>query len=142
MDIKFNQSTINVSNRLFVVLKQAIERQAVKGEFSQITFNYRDSTYSSDEGSYHPVEIALQKEQGSDRWSLLYITDFCYYGHPFAELCKDLDFDFGADIFSGVYAPPRPLNHRSVKEIFKLWQDNFLSYLEYGAFDEIEVSAW
>jgi len=142
MDINFKQCELKLSKRLLDLLSKAVKRQLAQADISSITFNYRDSGYSSDEGGYHPVEIALQKEQESGRWSLLYITDFCYYGHHFAELCKDLDFDFGADIFSGVYAPPRPLNHRSVKEIFKLWQDNFLSYLEYGAFDEIEVSAW
>ena len=140
MDIKFNQGTIKISNRLFVVLKQAVKRQAVNDEVSQLTFNYRDTSYSSETGGYHPVEIALKKDSSSDRWNILYITDFSYHGHPYAELCKDLDFDFSAESFSGVYAPPRPLNHRSVKEIFKLWQDNFLSYLEYGAFDEIEVN--
>jgi hypothetical protein len=138
MDIKFNQSTIKISSRLFVVLKQAIKRQAVNAEVSQITFNYRDTSYSCEEGGYHPVEIALQREQEGERWSLLYITDFSYYG---SDLTKDLDFDFSADTFSGIYAPPRPLNHRSVKEVFNLWQDNFLSYLEFGAFDEIEVTA-
>jgi len=142
MDIKINQSTIKISNRLIMVLKQALKRQAVKGEVSQITFNYRDSNYSSEAGGYHPVEIALQKEQTSDCWRLLYITDFAYYGHPYAELCKDLDFDFGNQTFNGAYAPPRSLNQRSVKEIFSIWEDNFLTYLEYGAFDEIEVSAW
>ncbi|WP_354624222.1 DUF2787 family protein [Psychromonas sp. MME2] len=141
MDIKFNQSVIKISNRLFAVLKQAIERQVVKREVSQITFNYRDSSYSCDAGGYHPVEIALQKDQESNSWSLLYITDFCYYGHPYAELCKDLDFDFETEFFMGVYTPPRPMSQPSVKEIYNLWQDNFLSYLEYGAFDEIEVNA-
>jgi len=138
MDIKFNQSTIKISSRLFVVLKQAIKRQVVDGEISQITFNYRDSSYSSEAGGYHPVEIALHKEQKSDRWSLLYITDFSYYG---SELTKDLDFDFSAEQFNCVYSHPRPIAHRDVKEIFNLWQDNFLSYLEYGVFDEIEVNA-
>ena len=131
MDVKFNQSTIKISSRLFAVLKQAIKRQVVKGEVSQITFNYRDSSY----------EIALQKDQENNRWSLLYITDFCYYGHPFAELCKDLDFDFETESFVCVYSCPRPMSQPSVKEVYNLWQENFLSYLEFGAFDKIEVNA-
>lgn len=64
MDIKFNQSAIKISSRLFVVLKQAIKRQAVIGNVSQITFNYRDTNYSNETGGYHPVEIALKREIG------------------------------------------------------------------------------
>ncbi|WP_019613660.1 DUF2787 domain-containing protein [Psychromonas ossibalaenae] len=142
MDIKFNQSVIKISSKLFVALKQSIKQQGIKGDVSQITFNYRDSSYSSEQGGYHPVEISLQKDVTDGRWSVLYITDFCYYGHPYAELTKELDFDFSLATFSTTYSQPRAITHASVKDIFTLWQHNFLSYLEYGAFDQIKVSSW
>ncbi len=138
MDIKFNQSTIHISSLLFIALKKAIKQNEVDSDASQLTVNYRDTNYSSEAGGYHPVEIALQKNHESGRWSLLYVTDFSYYG---SELAKDLDFDFSMEQFNCVYMPSRKINYRDVIEVFNIWQDNFLSYLEYGAFDEIEVTA-
>ncbi|MCG6202319.1 DUF2787 family protein [Psychromonas antarctica] len=34
------------------------------------------------------------------------------------------------------------MTRSTVKIFYKSWENNFLSYLEYGAFDQIEVSAW
>ena len=142
MNIQFKPSALKISPKLLNTIKRAIIENDLTEEVLNITVNFRDCSYNCEAGGYHPVEIALQKEQESDRWSLLYITDFSYYGHPYAELIKDLDFDFSAETFFAVYCPPRPITHRSVREIFQLWQYNFLSYLEFGAFDEIKVSAW
>lgn len=140
MSMKFNPSALKISNKLFVALKQAIKQQCIKGNVSQITFNYRDSSYSSDQGGYHPVEISLQKDATNGKWSFLYITDFCYFGYPYAELVKELDFSSAT--FSTSYSQSRSITHASVKDIFILWQHNFLSYLESGAFDQIKVSVW
>ena len=140
MNVILKQNSISVSNKVINILKQTLKIQGLESEVSLITFNYRDSSYSIEHGGYHPVEIALQKEQCSEYWHFLYITDFSYCGGPFAELCKELDFDFDTQTFSGAFVPSTSFSHRSVQEMFKMWQDNFLSYLEYGAFDEIEVT--
>jgi len=126
---------------LSVRLKKEIAENDVAKESTLITVSFRDCSYNCEAGGYHPVEIALQKNKENGRWSLLYITDFSYYGYPYAELIKDLDFDFSTELFSAAYCPSRPITHHSVTEIFRLWQHNFLSYLEFGAFDQIKVSA-
>lgn len=140
--IKLQPSALKISAKLFVTINKAISENDVATDATNITINFRDSEYSCDAGGYHPVEIGLEKAQESGHWCLLYITDFCYCGFPYAELAKDLDFDFNADTFFASYCPPRPIKHRTVKELFEFWQHNFLSYLEFGAFDEIKVSAW
>lgn len=58
---------------------------------SAITFNFRDSQYSTTQGGYHPVEIRAERHQ--DLWHISYITDFSYVGNVFPELEKEIDFD-------------------------------------------------
>ena len=143
MNIQFNPSLINIQPKLLTILNKIISGdEKINDGITQITINFRDSSYSCDEGGYHPVEISMQKNVATAHWDILYITDFTYYGHPFAELVKDLDFDFCTKTFHAVYCQPRPITHRSVKEIYQLWEHNFLSYLEYDAFDQIKLSAW
>ena len=141
-NMTFQPSVLKVSAKLLVILKKTISEESVTSGATNITVNFRDCSYNCEAGGYHPVEIALQKSSESGRWNLLYITDFSYYGFPYAELIKDLDFDFDSELFFAVYCAPRPITHHSVTEIFELWQYNFLSYLEFGAFDQIKVSAW
>jgi hypothetical protein len=141
MDIKFNPSLIKLSSKLLVILKQTIRESPIDKDTTQITVNFRDSSYNTEAGGYHPVEISLQKDLSEGSWTVLYITDFCYYGHPYAELVKDLDFDFSLKMLFTVYSQPRPITQPSAKEVYRLWQYNFLSYLEYGAYDQIKVSA-
>lgn len=141
-DIKFQPSALKISTKLLATLNKIIAEEDLTTEVTNITVNFRDCSYNCEAGGYHPVEIALQKEQEDDLWRLLYITDFCYYGYPYAELVKDLDFAFNTETFFAMYCSPRPITHHSVKDIFELWQHNFLSYLEFGAFDQIKVSAW
>ena len=67
-----------------------------------ITINFRDSTYSSESGGFHPVEIRLERQ--GNKWYFCYITDFAYVGSgPFAELAKELDFDFQAGVFQNLF---------------------------------------
>ncbi len=140
-DIKFQSRALKVSTKLLATLNKIITEEDLATGVTNITINFRDCSYNCEAGGYHPVEIALQKPPESEYWCLLYITDFSYYGHPYAELIKDLDFDFSSELFFAVYCPPRPITHYGVTEIFKMWQHNFLSYLEFGAFDQIKVTA-
>lgn len=91
-----------------------------------VTINFRDPTYSVDDGGYHPVEIRLENE--GDGWRFCYITDFCYVGSGYcAELAKDLDFDFDAGVFQnlhGVY----PIEQAT--EMYMLWEMNFMCYAD------------
>lgn len=140
MDIKFNPAVIKVSAKLMVALKCLIKERCTDVNISNITINYRNIEYSCEGGGYHPVEISLQKDTNAERWSILYITDFSYYGYPYAELIKDLDFDFSLETFFAVYCSPRPITDENVKEVYRLWEYNFLCYVSTGAFDQITVS--
>ncbi|MCG6202304.1 DUF2787 family protein [Psychromonas antarctica] len=67
MDIKFNVCCLNINPKLYVQLQKAIQAKEVDAQISQVTVNYRDSSYSSKTGS-----------------------------HPYPELVKEVDFDFSA----------------------------------------------
>lgn len=101
-----------------------------------LTFNFRDPSYSVDDGGYHPVEVRLEKE--GKHWQLVYITDFCYVGTGnMAELAKDLDFDFQAGVFQnlhGVYPIEQAV------EMYQLWEQNFIYYATTSKVFEITVS--
>lgn len=142
MGININQSAIRLSPMLLAVLKQKIKEANTENDLSQITVNFRDSSYNAVTGGYHPVEIALQKGESDSGWNVLYITDFCYDGYPYAELVKEVDFDFSVSTFYLANCTPTAITRSTVKEFYKSWENNFLSYLEYDAFDQIEVSAW
>ena len=101
-----------------------------------VTINFRDPTYSSDDGGYHPVEIRLENE--GDGWRFGYITDFCYVGSGYcAELAKDLDFDFDAGVFQnlfGIYPIEQAV------EMFQVWETNFVFYAMVSKVFDISVN--
>lgn len=89
-----------------------------------VTINFRDPNYSVDDGGYHPVEIRLENE--GDSWRFSYITDFCYVGSSYmAELAKDLDFNFDAGIFKNLFGT-YPIEQAI--EMFEVWESNFVYY--------------
>ena len=52
--------------------------------------------------------------------------DFSYAGHPpFAELVKEIDFDFSCKLFQQ-YGIDHPLKRG--KALYRLWQSNFCAY--------------
>ncbi|WP_028866960.1 DUF2787 domain-containing protein [Psychromonas arctica] len=139
-NIKLKSSPLKISTQLLVHINEAISRNKIAKERTHISINFRDSEYNYKLGGYHPVEIGLEKMGDNKRWSLLYITDFSYLGYPYAELVKELNFDFSEGMLFTNYCPPRPITHYTVKALFELWQHNFISYLEFSAFDQIKVS--
>ena len=60
-----------------------------------IALNFRDPTYSAENGGYHPVEIHVDS-----KGDVLSITDFAYFGMPpMVELGIELDWSFEHDYF-------------------------------------------
>lgn len=139
--IEFKPGALKVSMKLLKCIRKVIQEGGNTEGFTSIVINFRDSSYSSERGGYHPVEISLQ-ECSTDKWVFSYITDFGYHGHPYPELIKELDFDFSTGLFISAYLPPYPINHPSVKDMFKTWQQNFVDYVEFDAFDQIDVSGY
>ena len=141
MHFEFSRCSLSISPKLYSHLQLAVSNIVIESDVTQITINFRDTTYSASAGGYHPVEISFQKETLNNEWSLLYITDFCYYGSPYAELVKEIDFDFSAETFYLLNSPSMFIKRSTVRRFYRTWENNFLAYLEFDAFDQIEVSA-
>ena len=103
-----------------------------------MVFNFRDTTYSVEDGGWHPVEVRLVRLY--DQWIFDYITDFAYCGGPYPELVKEVDFNFSSGMVGFSYVPELPITSSEVMEFYSMWESNFLSYVEMGAFDEIKVT--
>jgi hypothetical protein len=92
-----------------------------------VTLHFKDASYSAEQGGFHPVEIMIRKSG-----SIAYITDFSYVGiGPYAELAKEIDFDFGLGVFGHM---GRDYSIEAGKVLFRIWQENFVSYYEMGVY--------
>ena len=120
---------------LIPALVTLLENEIAKATVSSgkgVILNFRDPDYSPETGGYHPVEIALDQSG-----SLLYMTDFAFVGDGyFAELAKELDFDFSYGLFQQ-FGREYPI--REGAELFSLWQENFVCYYQSGVF-QVSVS--
>ncbi|WP_300179833.1 DUF2787 domain-containing protein [uncultured Aliivibrio sp.] len=134
-----------VSNKLnqclIDALNQRPELHSGLEETNSVTFNFRDKSYSAENGGFHPVEIALTKE-ADNTWHYAYITDFAFVGNHYPELAKELDFDFlSGEWFAsylGDYSSIK--NNANAAELYRLWEHNFLAYASMGMYDEIEIN--
>ncbi|WP_029827423.1 DUF2787 domain-containing protein, partial [Vibrio parahaemolyticus] len=105
-----------------------------------LVFNFRDKSYSAEEGGFHPVEMAIC-QTSTGEWSIEYITDFAYMGNYYPELERNLDFDFRVGQFFMAYRGWLPMQgSRDAKELYRLWENNFLAYVDTDAYNEIAVT--
>ncbi|MCW8349325.1 DUF2787 domain-containing protein [Vibrio sp. ZSDZ65] len=106
-----------------------------------IIFNFRDASYSAEKGGFHPVEICLNKHSDG-AWHYSYITDFAYIGNHYPELERGLDFDFSrGEWFTHHQQGWASIKEDSAaKELYQLWEHNFLAYMAMEAYDHITVS--
>ena len=103
-----------------------------ESSISMITLNFRDPNYGPESGGFHPVEIAIAR-----KGELIYVTDFAYVGSGyFAELDRELDFDFAGQQF--VHGS-RAYKLQTGRAMFDLWQANFCSYYRMGVYS-VEVT--
>ena len=134
MTIPFHRDgfALPVAPALIALLNQEAATVGLNFELlTQLTFNFRSPTYSSEQGGAHPVEIRLIR--GLDGWLFDYVTDFSYQGvGQDAELCKELDFNFldGEHTMLGW----GPLRLAEVRELFDIWQSNFIAYCRLECF--------
>ncbi|KER61174.1 DUF2787 family protein [Aeromonas hydrophila] len=134
MAIPFNRDgfALPVAQALLALLNQEVAHTGLDLErLTQLTVNFRSPTYSPEQGGVHPVEIRLIR--GLDGWLFDYVTDFSYQGvGQDAELCKELDFNFLDD--EHYLQSWGPLPGVEARELFALWQRNFISYAQLGYF--------
>jgi len=110
--------TQKFTNAITVMLNE----KGISGD--NVTINFRDPTYSAENGGFHPVEIRLERQNNA--WHLCYITDFAYVGSgPYVELAKDLDFDFQAGVFQNLFGV-FPIEQ--AVDMYQIWEGNFLHY--------------
>jgi len=122
MRIHYEGLALPVSKRLVDSLIDILKQHDIHGD--SITINFLDSSYSAERGGFHPVEIRLEKH-GED-WHFCYITDFAYLGSgPYAELAKELNFDFGAGVFQNLFGV-FPIEQAT--DMYQIWEGNFLHY--------------
>ncbi|ORT49520.1 hypothetical protein ST37_14080 [Vibrio sp. qd031] len=137
--ISFAHSCLPVSKGFQKCLAQTLN-QHHEDLANHITLNFRDKNYSATNGGFHPVEIALQKMEGT-HYSILYITDFSYCGGPYPELERDVDFDIGNGMAFSRYGGWQSIREPLMAELYELWQSNFVAYVDMDAYDEIKVSS-
>ena len=134
-----------VSNKLNQCLVDALnqrpELHSGLEETNSVTFNFRDKSYSAENGGFHPVEIALTKE-ADNTWHYAYITDFAFVGNHYPELAKELDFDFLSGEWFACYLEDYSSikNNANAAELYRLWEHNFLAYASMRMYDEIEIN--
>ncbi|CAI4168852.1 DUF2787 family protein [Alteromonas macleodii] len=134
MHIHYEGLALPVSKRFAKALVDLL----VQHRMSQprVTINFRDPNCSAENGGFHPVEIRLEKRNNA--WDFCYVTDFaCLGSGPYAELAKDLDFDFDAGVFQNLFGV-FPIEQAT--DMYQIWEGNFLHYwLELDVFS-ISVS--
>ncbi|HFG1973834.1 TPA: DUF2787 domain-containing protein [Vibrio cholerae] len=144
-NILFKPTHLPISKPFHALLANILSEHQAKSEVQvtskEVVMNFRDSSYSAEDGGFHPVEIALS--QSSDgQWSIEYITDFAYVGNHFPELERCLDFDFQRGDFFTAYHGWNPIvGNRDARELYQLWESNFLAYVATEAFDDISLTS-
>jgi hypothetical protein len=97
-----------------------------------VAVNFRDPSYSAENGGYHPVEIHVDSSG-----VLLCLTDFAYFGAPpMVELGIELDWNFEQDSFRQ-YDSFYDLE--AGRGLLNLYTKNFTAYYRSGVY-EVEVT--
>jgi len=116
-----------ISSKLIELLEAEILKSGVATS-GGIIITFRDPKWSPTTGGYHTVEIAASADG-----DIQYVTDFGYFGiPPFVELGKEIDWDFAPPGFFQHFGQEFPLMEG--KELFTIWQNNFLHYFESGVY--------
>lgn len=122
MKINTEVCPFKVDKRLVEILETEIGKANVPAGVP-VVLNFRDPNYDAESGGFHPVEIRI-----SAAGSLVYVTDFAFIGRGYsAELCKEIDFDFGVRQFQH-FGRIYPINMGA--DLYQLWQENFISYYQ------------
>ena len=114
-----------ISPALPDLLRSAVREQRLDlTDLSTLTFNFRSPGYSAETGGVHPVELRLIR--GLHGWVFDYITDFSYQGTVYPELEKEIDISWSQQYVFLAYRGDLPVN--AGRELFELWQSNFIQY--------------
>ncbi len=139
--LHFTPSALAVSNKLLTLLNQHCHAsmESTQSTSHALSIHFRDKSYSAEEGGYHPVEIGLNivNDKTVD---ILYITDFAYMGNYYPELERCIDFDFGNQVAFTVATGWQSILSPGIDELYQMWEQNFLQYVEWECYDDIQIS--
>ncbi|HHF0535541.1 TPA: DUF2787 domain-containing protein [Vibrio alginolyticus] len=136
--LQFQACPLPISSEFHHAISQRMQKADLLASRS-LTLNFRDTSYSSEAGGFHPVEIAVHKGS-KDKWCISYITDFAYFGLGYPELERAIDFDIANNMAFATGIGWRSIGSSGFIELYRTWESNFLAYLSIDAFDEINVS--
>jgi len=140
LNINIQGLALPVSQRLVDIFnQQLIETELPTHPLRGITVCFKDSTYSPENGGYHPVEIGVSSNDEGN-WRFEYITDLANTGGTFPELEKEVDFNFLDDKLYSMFLPPLPLSHPDSVDFYQVWESNFISYLKMECYDRVVVT--
>lgn len=131
-------NSVPVSKSLKDYLTKLVDERKVLESNPDITFNFRDTTYTPEDVGYHPVEIRIERK--GMYWQFSYLTDFAYVGTHYPELAKEVDFDVANQVAFVQFIGEVPISNPEILEFYKIWESNFIAYLSTGCFDEINLS--
>lgn len=139
--LHFTPSALAVSNKLLTLLNQHCHAsmESTQSTSHALSIHFRDKSYSAEEGGYHPVEIGLNIVNGKTV-DILYITDFAYMGSYYPELERCIDFDFGNQVAFTVATGWQSIRSPGIDELYQMWEQNFLQYVEWECYDDIQIS--
>jgi len=109
---------------LNIILNKAGSPPPHKARITAVSLLFKNLTYSAEHGGYHPVEIRLIS--CNHEWYFDYITDFSYMRTVYPELEKEIDISWSQQYVFLVHVGDLPIN--TGKELFELWQFNFIQY--------------
>lgn len=140
----FTASTLPVSKKLHKLLSEQLTAHLLSNEAlttsAYMVFNFRDKDYSAEAGGFHPVEIAIC-HSSTGQWNIEHITDFAYAGNHYPELERHLDFDFRVSQFFIAYQGWMPMiGSHEARELYQLWESNFMAYVDMDAYNEITIT--
>lgn len=115
-----------ISKKLVCLLEKELAASPLSPDPGSV-LSFQDPNYSPESGGFHPVEIAVNRDG-----CIQYVTDFAYYGMPpYSELGKEIDFDFSLGLFQH-FGREYPI--LAGRELFRLWQSNFVTYYGMGVY--------
>lgn len=120
MNLRTDRLPWPISDKLCQLIQDTLTTAGIAQETGAI-ITFRDPDHCPDTGGFHPVEIAV-----GPGGAIEYITGFAYVGRPpHSELVRELDFDFSLGLFQH-FGVEFPISRG--RELFLVWQANFLSY--------------
>ncbi|GFO62329.1 DUF2787 family protein [Geomonas paludis] len=124
MKVRIDFLSWRLSSKLVAIIEQELSAMPTA---TGMVLSFRDPNYSPETGGFHRVEVAVAPDG-----SIQYVTDFAYYGSlPYCELVKEIDFDFSLGLFQHL---GREFPIQAVRELFRLWESNFIAYYEMGVY--------